>query len=215
MSLDAAGEPDPSGSPISVTELRDYHQINAEVVRRLNRGAGLIRLDGPAGHRLLLAGLQGPWRAVVEIAGDAGPELAAGLNSPGLTVVCRGSSADGAGSRLSAGVLLLQGPTGTAVGYRQSGGLLIAASAVGPRAGLGMTGGDLVLLGRVGPMAGDRQTGGRLFLPASDVGPMLGRESRGGRRIVASEVEPETDDGRAWRLAVQLHDRYAGGSSAA
>ena len=48
-----------AGGPIPVPELRDYHQINAEVVRRLDRGESRIRLDGPAGHRLLLAGLDG------------------------------------------------------------------------------------------------------------------------------------------------------------
>ena len=32
---------------------------------------------------------------VIEVDGDAGPELAAEMDAPGVTVVCRGSTADG------------------------------------------------------------------------------------------------------------------------
>ncbi|WP_165245884.1 glutamate synthase [Paludisphaera soli] len=209
------GEPAAPDSPISVTELRDYHQINAEVVRRLKRGATRIRLEGPAGHRLLLAGLRGPWRAVIEVEGDAGPELAAGMDAPNLNVVCKGASADGAGSRLIAGSLLLLGPTGSAVGYHQRGGLIVAASRVGPRAGLGMSGGDLVLFGPAASMAGERQSGGRLFLPDSGSGPHLGRDSRGGRRILASQAGSHPDDRRILSLAEQLRDRHADETTAA
>jgi len=181
------GDNDPGegpAAPILVPELRDYHQINAEVVRRLDRGASFIRLEGPAGHRLLLAGLVGTWRAVVEVAGDVGPELAVGLDAPRLTIVCRGASADGAGSGLRGGTLLLLGPSGTAVGYGMSGGLIVAADRVGPRAGLGMTGGELVLLRDVGPLAGERQAGGVLVLTGSHASRDVGRDARGGRRIV-------------------------------
>ncbi|MDG3003037.1 glutamate synthase [Paludisphaera mucosa] len=209
MSLDRGGESAAADSPISVPELRDYHQINAEVVRRLNRGADRVRLEGPAGHRLLLAGLTGPWRAEIEIAGDAGPELAAGLDAPGLRIVCRGASADGAGGGLRQGVLLLLGPSGTALGYRQAGGLLIAADVVGPRAGLGMLGGAMVLRGSVGPLAGERQSGGRLFLPSSEVGPHSGWNSRGGWRF-ADEVDPIDHAGkRILKHALELLDRHA------
>ncbi|WP_165073615.1 glutamate synthase [Paludisphaera rhizosphaerae] len=181
MGNDPGGDP---SAPILVPELRDYHQINAEAVRRLDRGASFVRLEGPAGHRLLLAGLSGPWRAVVEVAGQAGPELAAGLDAPGLTIVCRGVSADGAGSGLRAGTLLLLGATGTAVGYRMSGGLIVAAKRVGPRAGLGMTGGEMVLLDHVGPMAGERQSGGVLAVAVPEAIPHFGLNARGGRRLL-------------------------------
>jgi len=177
-------------TPISVPELRDYHQINAEIVRLLNRGERHVRLDGVERQRLLAAGLSGPWEATVELLGDAGPELAAGLDAPGLVVVCRGASADGAGSGLKAGRLILHGPTGTAVGYDQKGGLIVALDAAGPRAGLRMSGGRLVLCGPTGPLAGDGQTGGELLLPTTGVGPHVGRDARGGSR--------STTDG-SWR----------------
>jgi glutamate synthase domain-containing protein 3 len=177
-------------SSISVPELRDYHQINAEIVRLLNRGKRHVRLDGVERQRLLAAGLSGRWEATVELIGDAGPELAAGLDAPGLLVVCRGASADGAGSGLRAGRLILHGPTGTAVGYAQEGGLIVALGAVGPRAGLRMRGGGLVLCGPVGPLAGEGQTGGELHLPPTGVGPHAGRDARGGSR--------RTTDG-SWR----------------
>ena len=130
-----------ASSAIIVPELRDYHQINAEVVRRLERGETHVRLEGVERQRLLAAGLSGGWRATIELIGDAGPELAAGMDAPGVVLVCRGSSADGAGSNLRAGGLLLLGPTGAALGYAQVGGLIIAIGPAGPRAGLKMSGG--------------------------------------------------------------------------
>jgi methylamine---glutamate N-methyltransferase subunit B len=181
-------EPPSASSSIVVPELRDYHQINAELVRRLNRGETHVRLEGVERQRLLVAGLTGIWEATVELIGDAGPELAAGLNAPGLVVVCRGSSADGAGSGLITGGLLLHGSTGTAVGYGQRGGLIIAVGASGPRAGLRMSGGDLVLYGPTGPLAGEGQTGGRLYLPTFGVGPHVGWNARGGFRATVVDA---------------------------
>lgn len=167
---------------IVVPELRDYHQINAEIVRRLDRGETNVRLEGVERQRLLAAGLSGDWKATVELIGDAGPELAAGMDAPGLVVVCRGSSADGAGSGLRAGGLLLLGPTGAALGYAQSGGLIVAIGPAGPRAGLKMSGGELVLSTSTGALAGEGQTGGRLYLPMTGVGAHVGWNARGGSR---------------------------------
>jgi len=204
---------DPGGpaTPIPVPELRDYHQINAEVVRRLQRGERRIKLEGPAGHRLLLAGLAGGWDAVIEVAGDAGPELAAGMDAPGVVVVCSGRSADGAGAGMRSGTLLLLGPSGSAVGCRLAGGTIVAADAVGPRAGLGMSCGDLVLLGAVGPMAGDRQSGGRIFLPAEAEVPHAGREAVGGRRFRGTPGDAEPEALRAFDAARSLLRRRGGG----
>ncbi len=182
MNSEPAGDAGSAGPPISVYELRDYHQINAELVRRLNRGDSHVRLEGSEGHRLLLSGLKGLWRATVEILGNAGPELCAGMDAPNITVVCRGSSADGAASGLLAGTLLLLGPSGTALGYCQRGGVVVAGQSVGPRAGLGMRGGDLIVLGSAGPLAGELQRGGRLFLPGSGVGSHCGWNAVGGER---------------------------------
>lgn len=175
--------PEPTAAPILVPELRDYHQINAELVRRLDLGQRHVRLEGVAGHRLLVAGLAGPWNALVEIDGNAGPELASDLDAAGLTVVCRGNAADGAGSHLLAGKLIILGTAGTALGYLQCGGLILASAGVGPRAGLHQRGGDLVLLGTSGALAGERRSGGQLFLRASLVGGHLGFGALGGRCI--------------------------------
>jgi methylamine---glutamate N-methyltransferase subunit B len=166
-----------------VPELRDYHQINAELVRRLRLGQRHVRLEGVEGQRLLVAGLAGPWQALVEVDGNAGPELAAEMNAPGLTVVCRGTAADGAGRGLVAGTLVVLGPASAALGYLQQGGLIVAAGEVGPRPGLCQRGGELVLLGKAGSLAGERRSGGRLFLHEHQAGPHLGFGSRGGRSI--------------------------------
>ena len=189
--------------PIIVPELRDYQQINAELVRRLNLGQRHVRLEGVEGQRLLVSRIAGPWQAVIEIEGNAGPELAAELNAPGLIVVCRGSAADGAGRGL------VVGPTGHPPELRHrpgllpGGGLIVACGDVGPRAGLNQKGGGLVLLGRSGCPDGRTADGGRLFLKPALTGPNLGFGSRGGRRIdlpVDDAIAGRARSGRPTRL---------------
>ena len=171
---------------LSVPEIRDYRAINGELVRHLDLGARSLRLTGANGQRLLVSGLFGPWTAVIEVMGHAGPELAQGLYAPGLTVVCRGSVADGGASGLRAGQLLVMGAAGPAFGYAQRGGLAMVVGSAGARAGLCQGGGDLILIGQIGPLAGERQSGGRL-LTSADLGPHSGRARRGGRFI---QMEP-------------------------
>jgi glutamate synthase domain-containing protein 3 len=182
---------------LSVPEIRDYRAINQELVRHLDQGCRSLRLTGALGQRLLASELRGPWGAVIEIEGDAGPELAAGLDATGLTVVCRGSARDGAASGLKAGCVLVLGRVGTALGYAQRGGLAMVAGTAGARAGLGQLGGDLILIGRAGPLVGERQSGGRLITHA-DLGPHAGRGRRGGRFLrLDQRREPLEEDDRA------------------
>jgi methylamine---glutamate N-methyltransferase subunit B len=173
----------PVSPPIPVPELRDYHQINAELLRRLNLGQRLLRLEGVEGQRLLLLRLAGSWQAVVEVGGNAGPELAAEMDAPGVTVVCRGSAADGAGRDLRAGKLVILGHGGPVLGYFQRGGVIVAAGDVGARAGLCQRGGNLILLGNVGPLVGERQSGGSIFLNDGPIVPQAGHGACGGRLI--------------------------------
>jgi glutamate synthase domain-containing protein 3 len=182
---------------LSVPEIRDYRAINQELVRHLDRGCPSLRLTAALGQRLLVSKLRGPWGATIEIQGQAGPELATGLDAPGLTVVCRGSAGDGAASGLKAGRVLVLGGVGTAFGYAQRGGLAMVAGTAGARAGLGQLGGDLILIGRAGPLAGERQSGGRIITHA-DLGPHAGRGRRGGRFIrLDQRREPLAEDDRA------------------
>jgi glutamate synthase domain-containing protein 3 len=177
-----AAEPAPPAPPevrIAVPEIRDHRAINRELVRHLDRGCRSIRLTGAGGQRLLVSGLVGPWCAAIEIRGDAGPEMAAQRDAPGLTVVCRGRAADGGASRLKAGRVLVLGTAGPAFGSAQLGGMAMVVGTAGARAGLGQLGGDLILIGRAGPLAGERQAGGRLIMQA-DLGPHAGRGRRGG-----------------------------------
>jgi glutamate synthase domain-containing protein 3 len=181
-------------SIVAIPELRDYQRINAELVQRLDGGVSRVRLQGAEGQRLLLAGLAGAWSALVEIEGDAGPELAAGLDAPGLTVVARGRTADGAGAGLRAGRLILQGASGDALGMVQEGGTIVAAAAAGHRAGLGQRGGVLVMLGPVGRLAGERQAGGCLFAYHDRLGAHAGHGRRGGTLL---RLAPTADFGLA------------------
>jgi len=192
-----AGGPEVPSPTLSIPDIRDYQRINAELVRLLDAGHGRIRLVGAEGQRLLAAGLSGVWEAVVEIEGFAGPELAAGLDAPGLSVVCRGPAADGAGSRLRDGRVMVLGDAGPSVGYAQSGGTVVISGDAGPRAGLNQSGGVLVLLGAVGALAGERQSGGYLFAFGHRLGPHAGRGQTGGRFILMQPAAALDPDGCA------------------
>jgi glutamate synthase domain-containing protein 3 len=178
---------------VSIPEIREYPRINAEVVRHLDAGHARVLLTGAGGHRLLLSGLAGAWDAVVEIEGHAGPELAADMDAPGLTVVCRGPVADGAARDLRAGRIAILGDAGDATAYSQRGGAVLVAGSAGHRAGLGQAGGSLVLLGEVGRLAGERQGGGRLWAAEGKLGPHAGRARRGGAFIrIAPDADADT-----------------------
>ena len=194
------------GAPsLSIPEIRDYQKINAELVALLDGGHPLVRLEGAEGQRLLASGLSGPWEAVVEIVGRTGPEVAADLDAPGLTVVAIGSTADGAGRGMKGGRLLILGDSGDSTGYAQSGGVLVVTGSSGHRTGLGQSGGCLAIFGSTGRLAGDRQAGGWLFVARGRLGPHPGRGRRGGRLIETPDPGgPDDDDARAWRGVVDL-----------
>jgi methylamine---glutamate N-methyltransferase subunit B len=181
---------DRAAAVVPIPDIRDYAQINAELVRRLDAGHTRVLLPGAEGQRLLAAGLSGGWSAVVEIEGIAGPELAAELDAPGLVIVCRGSAADGAGRALHAGRLVITGSAGDAVSYHQSGGSVMVRGPAGHRAGLALSGGTLVLLGSVGRLLGERQTGGRILAYNDRVGPHAGHARHGGRLTLLTAREP-------------------------
>ncbi len=208
----------PASSPevvLSVAEIRDYRTIHDELVRHLDQGFHKFRLTGTRGHRLLVSGLAGPWSAVIEIFGDAGPELVAGMDAPGVTVVCHGSIGDGGASGLKSGRMLVFGTAGPAFGYALRGGLAMAVGEVGARAGLRQSGGDLILLGRTGPMAGERQLGGRILAHA-EMGPHAGRGRRGGRLIridAGGGVIGDHDDRAAMDSALAAFAPWLGTSS--
>lgn len=198
----------PAAEPIPVVpvpEIRDYGRINAQVTLLLDSGRSRIRLTGAEGQRLLLSGLNGSWQAVVEIEGRAGPELAANLDAPGLTIHCQGAAADGAGRGLRAGRLLIAGDVGVAAGYAMTGGALIVQGRAGPRAGLAMSGGVLVLGGPADRLIGERQRGGLIFALDSQNGPYAGHGQRGGR-LISLENQPGLDPIDAETLRETLND---------
>ncbi len=202
---DAEGGQPPPPPSLSIPEIRDYQKINAELVALLDRGHPLIRLEGAEGQRLLASRLSGRWKAVVEIVGRTGPELVADLDAPGLTVIARGSTADGAGRGLKSGRIIILGDAGDAAGYAQSGGVLVIAGSTGHRAGLAQSGGILAILGSTGLLASDRQSGGRLFLPVGPLGLHAGRGRRGGRLIDRFEKDQlDSEDEEAWRSVLDL-----------
>jgi glutamate synthase domain-containing protein 3 len=168
---------------ISIPDIRDYQKINAEIVALLDAGHHRVRLAGAEGQRLLGSGLRGAWNALVELEGSAGTELAAALDAPGLTIVCRGPADDGAGRGLRAGRVVILGAAGPAVGYAMEGGTIVVLGPVGPRAGLNQRGGRIVALGPVGPLAAERQAGGSFLVHEDRLGPHSGRGRRGGQII--------------------------------
>jgi glutamate synthase domain-containing protein 3 len=179
--LEAVGGQGPP--TLLIPEIRDYQKINAELVALLDQGHPLIRLEGAEGQRLLASGLSGRWVATIEILGRTGPELAAGIDAPGLVIVAKGSTADGVGSGLANGRIIVLGDAGDGAGYGQSGGILVITGSTGHRAGLRQSGGTLVLLGPVGRLASDRQSGGFLFARGRWLGPHSGRGRTGGTLV--------------------------------
>lgn len=195
------GNPPPT---LLIPEIRDYQKINAELIALLDKGYSFVRLEGAEGQRLLVSGLDGPWSAVIEILGRTGPELGSELDAPGLVVVARGSTADGAGRGLRAGRLVILGDAGDAVGYGLSGGTLVVSGSTGHRSGLAQTGGTLAILGKTGRLTGDRQSGGRLFVCRGQLGPHAGRGSRGGRLIeLPTDGELDSEEALAWSEVVE------------
>ena len=178
VATDPPGGDDPV---IVVPEVRDYTRINAELTRLLDAGHHRVRLAGVDGQRLLAQGLRGNWSAEVIVEGNAGPELAADLLAPGLTVSCTGGASDGAGRGLRLGRLLIHGDTGAAVGYAQAGGMIIVYGSAGPRAGLDQSGGELMILGSVDRLAGERQRRGTIALFGDHIGPFSGHGRSGGQ----------------------------------
>ncbi len=201
---------------IPIPEIRDYRAVNLEIVRLLEQGHRTIRLAGVGGQRLLAAGLIGDWEAEILVDGDAGPELAAGLDAPGLTIIGGGAAEDGAASGLRAGRVTVMGQVGTAFGYAQRGGLAVAVGRAGPRAGLLQAGGDLVLLGGAGPLAGERQSGGRLFARGR-LGAHEAHGRRGGQFIwIGTESKTEHEGHRAaWLSAIGPVRRWLDGADPA
>ena len=205
MPLDADKGGAQAPPALSIPEIRDYQKINAELVAILDGGHPLVRLDGAEGQRLLASGLRGPWTAVIEIVGRTGPEVAADLEAPGLTILARGPTADGAGRGLKAGRILILGDAGDSTGYAQSGGLLVVAGSSGHRAGLRQSGGVLAIFGATGRLAADRQAGGWLFAARGRLGPHPGRGRVGGRLIEVPDPDGlDADGAAAWRGVADL-----------
>jgi glutamate synthase domain-containing protein 3 len=175
--------PRSSAVDIPVALIRDYQQINREVIRALDVGHSTIRLTDVEGQRLLASGLCGPWRATIEVVGNAGPELAADLDAPGLTVLCSGSAADGAGRGMRAGRLAIRGDAGDGLASGMIGGEVVVFGRAGHRAGLRLGGGTLVLLGPVGRLLADRQRGGVVFADQAAIVDGAGRGRSEGRLV--------------------------------
>ncbi len=179
---------------VDVAEIRDYAQINAHLVQALDRGARVVRLTGVDGQRLLGFRLKGPWNAVIEVDGPAGPELAAEMDAPNLRVVALQNAADGAGRGLRAGRLLILGSVADGLGYSMLGGSILALGGAGARAGLRQQGGLLAISGPVGPLAAERQSGGTFWSLAGPIGNHPSRGRRGGRLLANGFDTPDTPD---------------------
>lgn len=169
---------------IPVPEIRDHRRINAEIGRLLDYGHRRVVLDGVESQRLLLYGLSGGWVATIEVRGLAGPEFAAELDAPGLTVLGLGGAGVGAGRGLRAGTLCLVGPVGDLVGNDMRGGRIVVVGPSGHRAGLRMAGGFLTLCGPTGRLLGERQSGGVIALQDLSREGHAGHARSGGRLLI-------------------------------
>ena len=194
-SLTARSEPSAAVGPIP--EVREYPRINAEVVRHLDAGHARVVLAGAGGHRLLLHRLTGPWNAVVEVEGHAGPELAAELDAPGLD-----GRLSRPGRRRRRGPRPPRGPGRHPGERRRCPGLLPAGRercSSPARRAIGPGSAQRRILGhaRPGREAGRRATGRR-----ADPGPSTGSSVRtpgeGGAEVGSSRSPPWETAHRGW-----------------
>lgn len=185
-----ADHPADSAPAVIVPEIRDYTRINAELVRLLDDGHRRVRLSGVDGHRLLAFGIRGSWKAIVDVEGSAGPELAAEMDAPNLAVICAGHAASGAGRSLRSGILLICGDAGPGLGYVQQGGNIVVAGDAAPRAGLDQKGGLILVGGSTGRLPAERQAGGRMIVRGS-IGAHARVGHRGGRLCRFDEATTE------------------------
>lgn len=165
---------------VPVPEIRDHRRVNAEVGWLLDAGHRRVILEGVESQRLILNGLRGGWEATIEVRGTAGPEFAAEVDAPGLTIIGLGGAGVGAGRGLRAGTLCLLGPVGDLVGNDQRGGSIVVVGPSGHRAGLRLAGGTLTLHGPTGRLLGERQSGGVIVLLGPSHGPHAGHARAGG-----------------------------------
>jgi glutamate synthase domain-containing protein 3 len=192
---DGSTPDDPPDAILAVPEIRDYQLINKELLQLLAGGSRRILLSGVDGQRLLVSSLRGPWKATIDVVGDAGPELAAELDAPSLTILCRGSAADGAARGLKSGRVVIEGDAGDGLGYALRGGLVLVRGSTGHRAGLLQAGGTIVLAGKVGRLANERQTGGSFHAWRDSIGPNASFGRQGGQVVLnAPGVELPLND---------------------
>ena len=173
---------------LSIPDIRDYQRINADLVALLGLGHSEVRLLGAERQRLLASGLRGNWIARVVIEGNCGPEVAADLDAPNLTIECLGDVGDGAGRGLKAGRLVVNGSAGDATGFLMTGGTLLVVGGSGDRTGLRQRGGEIVVFGPTGRLTSDRRSGGILRLRLDSTGPHLARGASGGSLM---PIEPK------------------------
>ncbi len=196
------------GSPpprLSIPEIRDYQRINAELISLLDQGHREVYLDGAEGQRLLASGLRGGWRCLIEIEGATGPELAADLDAPGVTIMARGRAADGLARGVRSGTVVVLGGAGDGCGFGQSGGTVVVVGPSGHRAGLAQSGGTIAILGPIGRLPCDRQSGGRLFYRGDRPASFAGRGRSGGRLIRVGGEDPVPEPDRAeWLRLLDL-----------
>jgi glutamate synthase domain-containing protein 3 len=198
----AAG--DGATATLVVPEIRDYTRINAQVRQHLDDGCRRVVLVGVEGQRLLLSGLVGSWAASIELEGDAGPELGAECDVPGVYITVRGSVGDGAGREMRNGWIVVLGSATTCLGYRLRGGFIGVRGDSGPRAGLEQSGGTIVSFGELGDLAGERATGGTLVGLDSRASRRPGFGRAGGLLWLAGIDACDAESGRVDRARAEL-----------
>ncbi len=131
-------------------EGRTTREINREIHRLIEAGAGEITLLNPRARHNLAVAILRPVRIVIE--GSVGYYGAGMIDGP--TVEIRGSAGWGVAECMMAGTVIVEGNAGSGAAAALRGGTVAIRGDAAARAGISMKGGCLLIQGNAGYMTG-------------------------------------------------------------
>ena len=142
-----------------------YRPLNQQVRSAVAGGCGHVVVRNVCGQRYIGSGIQ--TRAVIELFGTPGNDLAAFMDGP--TVIVHGNGQDGVGNTMSSGEVVIHGSAGDLLAHSFRGGRIFVLGHAGYRCAIHMKQYTepvpiIVVGGSVGDYAGEYMAGGVLIV---------------------------------------------------
>ncbi len=142
-----------------------YRQLNAQIKKAIAAGAARVRLEHVLGHRYIGSGIR--TKAIIEITGTPGQDLAMFMDGP--QIIVHGNGQDGIGNTMTSGEIVIHGHGGDLAGHSLRGGSIYIKGGVGYRCAIHMKQfvepvPAMVVGGIVGDYAGEYMAGGVLIV---------------------------------------------------